>query len=319
MRLNRKISEELAKLAVGDIFVSEPLRNHCTWRIGGPADLLVEPRSFEQLSQLRRYINKHKIASIVIGEGSNLLFDDAGFRGVVVKIGHSLSALNIDGTRVQAEAGIAVPRLARAVGLAGLTGIEHIIGIPGTLGGLIVMNGGSRRKSVGEVVRMVEAMDCHGEIHGISHEECGFSYRRSVFQESDWLVTRAKLELEYGDASAIRGEMLGVLRERRRKFPRRLPNCGSVFASTVEMFSKVGPPGKVIEEAGLKGLTAGGAQVSRKHANFIVNMGNAMAKDVCELIRQIRKKVHGNTNFWMPCEVKYVCCDGTVKAAHEVV
>lgn len=319
MTPGRKVLEGLGELDVGDICEQEPLGRHCTWRIGGPADVLVEPRSIEQLSRLRRYIDDNNIASIVIGEGSNLLFDDAGFRGVVIKIGRSLSALSINGRMVRAEAGVAVPRLARVVGLAGLTGIEHIIGIPGTLGGLIVMNGGSRRKGIGEVVGMIEAIDCRGEIHRMSRDECGFSYRRSVFQESHWLVVRAELELEYGDVSKIRVEMLEILRERRRKFPRHLPNCGSVFVSGGRLYERFGPAGKVIEDAGLKGLMVGGAQVSDKHANFIVNTGNATASDVRELIRRIRQKVHDNTNLWMPCEVKYVCCDGTVKAAHEVV
>jgi UDP-N-acetylmuramate dehydrogenase len=303
----------------GDIHRNELLSRHCTWRIGGPADVLVEPRNLEQLSRLRRYIDDNNIASVVIGDGSNLLFDDAGFRGVVVKIGRSLSAFSIDGRMVRAEAGVAVPRLARVVGLAGLTGIEHTIGIPGTLGGLIVMNGGSQRKGIGEVVMTVEAMDCRGEIRSKGRDECGFSYRRSVFQESDWVVVRAELELQYGDASAIQAEMLEVLRERRIKFPRHLPNCGSVFVSCGRLYERFGPPGKVIEDAGLKGLWVGEAEVSSKHANFIVNRGNATAADVRELIRRIRKKVHDNTNLWMSCEVKYVCCDGSVRAAHEVV
>jgi UDP-N-acetylmuramate dehydrogenase len=313
----KKVLEGLVELDVGDICEQEPLSRHCTWRIGGPADVLVEPRSIEQLCRLRRYIKACEIVSVVIGDGSNLLFDDAGFRGVVIKIGRSLSALSIDGRMVRAEAGVAVPRLARAVGLAGLTGIEHTIGIPGTLGGLIVMNGGSRRKSIGEVVRMVEAVDCRGGDHRISHDECGFSYRHSIFQKSDWLVVGAELELEYGDPSVIRKEMLETLRERRRKFPRHLPNCGSVFASTVEMFNAVGPPGKVIEEAGLKGLRMGGAQVSQKHANFIVNMGNATAIDVLELIRQVREAVYNRTGIWMKCEVKHVAPTGEIQPAHK--
>ncbi len=318
MTAERKVLEGLGELDVGDICEQEPLSRHCTWRIGGPADMLVEPRSIEQLSRLRRYIDDNNITSIVIGDGSNLLFDDAGFRGVVVKIGRSLSAFSIDGRMVRAEAGVAVPRLARAVGLAGLTGIEHIIGIPGTLGGLIVMNGGSRRKSIGEVVRMVEVVDCRGGIHRISHEECGFSYRRSVFQESDWVVVRAELELEYGDASAIRGEMLEVLRERRIKFPHHLPNCGSVFMSGVELYERFGPPGEVIEEAGLKGLRVGGAEVSSKHANFIINTGSAKSSEVRELVRQVRAAVYKRTGIWMECEVRHVSPIGKVVGLEKV-
>ena len=157
---------------------------------------------------------------------------------------------------------------------------------------------------------MVEAIDRVGEVHKMNRHECGFSYRRSVFQESHWLVVRVELELQYGDAIAIRGEMLEILRERRRKFPRHLLNCGSVFVSSGRLYERFGPPGKVIEDAGLKGLTAGGAEVSRKHANFIVNTCNATASDVRELIRQVRAAVQEKTGIWMECEVRYVAPDG---------
>lgn len=309
---NRKVLEGLVELDVGGIFAREPLSRHCTWRIGGPADLLVQPQNLGQLSRLRRYIDDNNITSIVIGDGSNLLFDDAGFRGVVVKIGRSLSAFSIDGRMVRAEVGVSVPMLARAVGLAGLTGIEHTIGIPGTLGGLIVMNGGSRRRGIGEVVRVVEAMDCRGKIRRMSRDECDFSHRRSVFQESNWVAVRAELELEYGDAGVIRVEMLEVLRERRRKFPRHSPSCGSVFKSTPEMYNTVGSPGKVIEEVGLKGLRVGGAEVSNKHANFIINTGSAKSSDVRELVRQVRAAVYKRTGIWMECEVRHVSPSGKV-------
>lgn len=308
----RKLLEKLAELDVGDIYLEEPLRKYSKWQIGGPADLLVTPRNIQQLCRLRRHINDNKITSVVVGRGSNLLFDDAGFRGVVIVVGRLLSAFEINGKTVRAEAGVAVPRLARAVGLAGLSGIEHTIGIPGTLGGLIVMNGGSRRESIGEVVKIVEAMDSNGEIHEMSREQCDFSYRHSIFQKSDRLVVRVELELEYGRAAAIRKEMLEVLRERRKKFPRHLPNCGSVFASSDRLYERFGPPGKVIEDAGLKGLRLGGAQVSRSHANFIVNTGNATSRDVLELIRQVRTVVHDKTGIWMKCEVKFVGTDGQI-------
>ncbi|MHC4069698.1 MAG: UDP-N-acetylmuramate dehydrogenase [Planctomycetota bacterium] len=307
---------DLGKLNVGDICVSEPLKKHTTWKIGGPADFLVCPLNIKQFQKLRQYIHNSNIASIVIGRGSNLLFDDAGFRGIVISVGQAMSAFSIEGVRVRSEAGISVPRLARAVGLAGLTGLEHTIGIPGTLGGLVAMNGGSHRRNIGEVVETVEAMDCMGQICKFKQEKCSFSYRKSIFQDSSLIVVRVEMKLKRGKTDLIRAEMLRDLRERRSKFPRRLPNCGSVFASTVEMFHTVGPPGKLIEDAGLKGLRVGDAEVSHKHANFIVNMGNAKATDVCELIRQIRKRVHDNTNFWMSCEVKYISSDGTVQTIY---
>lgn len=181
------------------------------------------------------------------------------------------------------------------------------------------MNGGSRRKCIGDVIRMVKAMDCRGEIHKMNRDECNFSYRHSVFQEADWLVVGVELELKYGEPGAIRKEMLEILRERRRKFPRHLPNCGSVFVSNGPLYDRFGPPGKVIEDAGLKGLRVGGAEVSRKHANFIVNIGGAKSSDVLELIGQIRAAVHNRTGIWMECEVRCLAPTGQIWSVHEIL
>ncbi len=311
-------ADELAKLDVGDIRLSDPLCEHGTWCIGGPADILVQPHNPEQLSKLLRFLDEHGAPMAVIGDGSNVLFDDAGFRGVIVKIGRRMSAYGIEGTTVWAEAGIAVPRLARAVGSAGLSGMEHTIGIPGTLGGLIAMNGGSEHKSIGSVIRNVRVMDRKGRIRTLSRSKCEFSYRHSIFQTSKDIIIRAKMDFGRRDGASIRNEMLEIIRIRRAKFPLDLPNCGSVFSSSEEMFNTVGPPGRLIEEAGMKGFRVGGAQVSEKHANFIVNTGGATAADVGELIRIAREKVHDRTGYWMACEVKFLPSNGSMRPAHEV-
>ena len=300
------LTKKLKALKVGRVYDDQLLKNHCTWRIGGPADVIVEPETTDQLCLLRKFICDNKINSIVIGQGSNLLFDDRGFRGIVIKIDGFLSNFRIENKIVRAETGVAVPRLARAVGLSGLTGIEHTIGIPGTLGGLVAMNGGSRRKSIGEVINFVEVVDCCGDIRKMNKDQCGFSYRKSVFQESDLILVNIEIELEYDDPTVIRSRLLKNLRERRQKFPRREPNCGSVFLSTKDLYEQVGPPGKVIENAGLKGLRCGGAQVSNKHANFIINTGTATAADVKKLIEKIKKTVYDKTGKQLQCEVKYI-------------
>jgi len=300
------LSKKLKALKVGRVYDDQLLKNHCTWRIGGPADVIVEPETADQLCLLRKFIYDNEINSIVIGQGSNLLFDDRGFRGIVIKIDRFLANFCIEDKIIRAESGVAVPRLARVVGLSGLTGMEHTIGIPGTLGGLVAMNGGSQRKSIGEVINFVEAMDCCGDIHRMNKDQCGFSYRKSVFQESDLILLSIELELEYDDPAVIRDRLLKNLRQRRQKFPRREPNCGSVFLSTKDLYEQVGPPGKVIEDAGLKGLSVGGAQVSNKHANFIINTGTATAADVKELIEKIKKIVYNKTGQQLQCEVKYI-------------
>jgi len=300
------LAQQLEELGVGYVCSSVPLKDHCTWRIGGPADVIVEPQTIEQLCLLRKFIYDNKVNSLVIGQGSNLLFHDKGFRGIVIKITRAFSELSIKENIVTAQTGIAVSRLARTLGLKGLAGIEHTVGIPGTLGGLIAMNGGSRRKNIGQVVRSVNVVDLQGKCLTLSQSECGFSYRASVFQKKDWIIVKAQLSLEHDDPVQIRKRLLEILRQRREKFPRHEPNCGSVFLSTKELYRQAGPPGRIIEDAGLKGLRVGGAQVSTKHANFIINTGNATASDVKELIEKIKTAVHKKTNQQLQCEVKYI-------------
>jgi len=200
--------------------------------------------------------------------------------------------------------------------LAGLAGLEHTIGIPGTIGGLVLMNGGSQRKGIGENVRRVEVVSCEGRAVVLNREECAFSYRRSALQGTGVVVVRVELECERQDSREIRRLMLDDLRERRRKFPRKVPNCGSVFLSTSEMHASVGPPGKIIERAALKGARIGDAEVSHQHANFIVNHGSASSRDVLALIAHIRQVVNRQIGFNLCCEVRYVSPEGVIMPAH---
>jgi UDP-N-acetylmuramate dehydrogenase len=302
----------LGSADIGDFTLDEPLQNHCSWRIGGLADLLVEPHSIQQILNLQRLATQAGLPLVVIGEGSNLLFHDEGVRGVVVKIARKFSQFSINRNCVVAESGIWVPKLSRAVGRAGLTGMEHTIGIPGTLGGLILMNGGSKRKSIGTNVRKVWAINRQGEIICLQQNECQFSYRDSIFQNSGSIITMVELACEAGEPRLIRSEMLNTMRERRSKFPLKEPSCGSVFKSNPQFYETIGPPGKAIEETGLKGLRIGDAQVSHKHANFIVNLGKAKAFDVLELVRLIREEVFKRTNYILECEVRHVSPSGKI-------
>jgi UDP-N-acetylmuramate dehydrogenase len=307
---------QLAKTVSCACVFDAPLAEHNSWQIGGPADLLVEPENAEQVASVVRFANSHRIPLIVIGEGTNLLFDDAGLRGIVLKLGHNLSRIAISNNRITVEAGAWVPGLARKAMQAGLAGLEHIIGIPGTIGGLVLMNGGSQRKGIGENVRRVWIVDLEGELLELSREECSFSYRQSALQDTGAVVVKAELECEREQPQRIRRMMLEDLRERRHKFPRKEPNCGSVFLSTSEMHASVGPPGRIIEEAGLKGMCIGKAEVSRQHANFIVNRKGATSKDVLSLIAHIRQVVHEKIGFELCCEVRYVSPDGEIMPAH---
>ncbi len=315
----REALEALAGQDVGSVRFDEPLRDLGNWRIGGPADLLVEPHHTDHILRLLEGTREAGLPLVVIGDGCNLLFGDEGVRGVVMKIGRHISQLDIDGETIRAEAGIWIPGLARAVGAAGLTGIEHVVGIPSTLGGLIVMNGGSLRRSIGEVVEWVDVIERDGRRHRIPGDECGFGRRTSRFQTSDSIVIGAELSCARGDRREIRRRMLEILGDRRRKFPLKLPNCGSVFVSGGDIYHEFGPPGAVIEQAGLKGLRIGDAEVSHLHANYIVNRGRARAVEVLEVIDRVRRTVFKSTGIWMDCEVRFVSPDGDIRPAHEVL
>jgi UDP-N-acetylmuramate dehydrogenase len=310
------LAAELEVVSRSPVYAQAPLTQFSRWRIGGPADYLVDLRSGPAVPDTLAWLNARGIPVIVIGDGSNILFDDAGFRGVVLRIGRALHRLEIRGTAVTAEAGHFVPRFVHAVASAGLAGAEHAIGIPGTLGGLVAMNGGSRRKGIGENLTRVRGCTLTGIPFELSQAECKFRYRNSVLLETGAVVIESDFEFTPGDKAAMRKDMLSIMRERRAKFPQRLPNCGSVFVSDPAMYATVGPPGKAIEETGLKGVRRGGAQISPLHANFIVNVGNATSADVLGLIALIRQSVFDRTGFHLQCEVRHISPEGVVRPAH---
>lgn len=258
----------------------------------------------------------HDLPMFVMGDGSNMLFDDQGFRGLVVMIGPALDGFAVLGSRVQAGAGLWVPDLARRLMRAGLAGLAHVVGIPGRLGGLVVMNGGSQRKGIGTHVHAVTVVRPDGTVARLEHGVLDYAYRRSALQGSGNIVTGVELELAPGDPGAIRREMVAILAARRAKFPKNLPNCGSTFLSDPAMYERVGPPGQAIEAAGLKGLAIGGAQVSPLHANFIVNRGGARAEEVLALVALIRETVREHTGFAMDCEVRYLTETGEEHPLH---
>jgi UDP-N-acetylmuramate dehydrogenase len=287
------------------------------WKIGGPVQLLVEPSSVAELARAISLINQNlDIPSIVVGDGSNLLFDSKGFNGVVIKIGNALSSVSFSGTTVTCEAGAWVPHLAYQLSSKGLTGLEHICGIPGRIGGLIYMNGGSNRRSILENTVSVDLINAKGEIETEYAKDLPFSYRTSPFQGDGRIIASAVLQLEQSERKSVRKAMRNILASRRKKFPRKLPNCGSVFLSDPAMYDIIGPPGYAIEKVGLKGRKKGGAEISPLHANFIVNNGNAKSDDVLYLIHLARRLVFEDTGFLMDCEARYISPQGDITQAH---
>ncbi len=315
--LSNAIIEQIKDSLPGRVFTNVKLSSVSRWKIGGMADCIVKPKSSEEVSSLIHFLKIQKIPYIVIGSTSNLLFSDNGLRVVAIQIGEMMSDYEISGNRVWTQAGKWVPGLARNVAQAGLSGIEHTAGIPGTIGGLICMNGGSQRKGIGSNIRTVTAVSPNGDVQSFNTDDCNFAYRASVFQENEFVITEAQLEFsERKDYVNIRDEMLEILRSRRAKFPQRLPNCGSTFISNPQIYEKYGPPGAVIEELGYKGYRKGDAVVSNEHANFINNIGNAKATDVLLLIKKIQKDVYKKTGFEMKAEVKFVDENGNIKPAN---
>lgn len=309
--LKRDLSKRYGKAVRFNVSLAEISR----WRIGGLADAVITPRNVEELAELRAWLYSNNLPSVVIGATSNLLFADEGLRAIAIQIGGScLSNILIEDRRVIAQSGIWVPGLARKVMRAGLSGLEHACGIPGTLGGLVYMNGGSQRKGIGDHIEYVGSIDEQGRTTVRSFRQCEFAYRSSIFQRLNEVIVDVGLVLDRADDKReVRSNMLKIMRGRRKKFPQKLPNCGSVFVSNPSMYEMVGPPGRAIEGCELKGLSYGKAQVSNMHANFIVNNGDAKAGDVLYLIRMIGKKVMEKTGFIMEVEAKFVSPEGEIQ------
>lgn len=313
----RLIASDLQRLKLAEVREDEDLRAYSRWRCGGRAALIVEPRSKHAVAPLLSYFFERGIAWAVIGEGSNLFFDDEGVRAPLIKLGQRAGALEVDGHTLRADAGVWAPAVALSAMRAGLGGIEHTVGIPGTFGGLVLMNGGSLRQGIGDHVEEVEVAERNGAIRRLQREQCGFAYRRSALQTSRCIVLGASLALAPADRAAMLRRMLAIMASRRRRFPRDLPNCGSVFVSDPALYERIGPPGRVIEQAGLKGVRIGDAVVSAQHANFIVNAGNARSADILALIAHVREAVAARTGHLMRCEVRFMRATGEVREVHE--
>lgn len=297
---------EIQKICPGGVACDVSLASISQWRVGGYADLVVRPSTVLELSNLRRWFHLNRFEHVVVGATTNLLFSDDGLKVPCIQIGSRLSGMTIYDDTIHVLAGTWVPHLARSLMRHGLAGGVHFCGIPGSLGGLVCMNGGSQRKSVGDSVVCVESVTDSGIIISRLANECDFSYRGSIYQSNNEIISSAIMRFDFSDKKIIRRDMLAVLAGRRRKFPRKLPNCGSVFKSNPAMYESVGTPGSVIEEAGLKGYRIGGAQISMHHANFIVNVGAATAEDIMRLIRVVKDAVYDRTGYALVPEVCYI-------------
>ncbi len=316
--VNKNLIKELKNIAPECVKCNVPLKNISWYKIGGNADVVVEPDNIQNAAAIIRHLRKHNVLFTVIGAASNILFDDEGYHGVIVRISaNNFNEINFEKNGVVcAGAGIWVPTYVHNVINHGLKGCIHAIGIPGTLGGLIIMNGGSLRKGIGEQLVEVTIINENGEIEKLSNKDCRFGYRSSSLQKTDCIIISATFCYESGNKNELRKQALELLIERSKRFPRKLPSCGSVFLSYPEMYDIIGPPGKAIEDLGFKGKTQGGAQISPIHANFIVNTGNAKAMDVLNLIYQCRAAIMQKSGFDLKCEVRFLPSNEELCQAH---
>ncbi|MGA8943193.1 MAG: UDP-N-acetylmuramate dehydrogenase [Thermoactinomyces sp.] len=298
----KQIIEELKNIGIEDVRVNEPLSRHTTWKVGGPADLLIYPRNKEELERAMRVVNQHKLPWWTIGRGSNLLVRDGGIRGVVFKLDKGFDHLNIDGTRVTAGGGVSTILLATMTARKGLTGLEFAGGIPGNIGGAIYMNAGAHGSDISKVLHSATVLLETGEWVTLSNKEMEFRYRTSVLQTKlKGILTEASFILEYGELEEIMSRLTSYKEHRRKTQPLQYPCAGSVFRNPPGDYA-----GRLIQEAGLKGCRIGGAEVSSMHANFIINRGNATAQNVLQLIEHIRNTIKEKYGVCLEPEVQVV-------------
>lgn len=283
------------------VFLNESMQKHTTFKIGGPADMLVCPRTTEEIKTILQYCAHNQVPCIIIGMGSNLLVMDKGIRGIVVQIGDHFNACSVDGDAIQAQAGIRLSALAKTAARHALTGLEFAEGIPGSLGGAVLMNAGAYGGEMKDVITEVEAIDPAGNIKTFAAGEFGFDYRHSIFQENHYIVLAARMQLQKGIQEEIFAKMQAHARSRREKQPLEHPSAGSTFKRPKDFF--VGP---MVEELKLKGFRIGGAEVSEKHAGFIVNRGGATAADVLQLMQKIQQEAKKRFGVDLQPEIRII-------------
>lgn len=297
----KKIIEELRANGVGKVKENEPLSNHTTIKVGGPAEIFVEPDSIDKLLKTMDIVQKYQLPWRVIGRGSNLLVSDEGIAGVVIKLGKGIDHLEIDGTKVRVGAGYSFIVLANALGRKGLSGFEFAGGIPGSVGGAVYMNAGAHGSDISKILEKARVLFPDGTVEWLTNEEMEYSYRTSVLQKKrPGIVLEAVFDLEEGDREVIAAEMKKHRTYRRDTQPVK-PCCGSVFRNPLPEHA-----GKLIQDASLKGYSIGGAQISELHGNFIVNNGSAKAADVLALIRHMKETVLERNGIEMHTEVEIV-------------
>lgn len=299
----RQILEKLEKIIPKEkIKQNEPMKEHTSFKIGGPAEIFIKVNTIEELKNILSFSKDYEIPFTIIGNGSNLLVLDKGIKGIVIKLELKEIKINkIDEQKLEiiVDNGVPLGLLAQKLLKEEITGFEELSGIPGTIGGAIVMNAGAHGKEMKDIVTQVTAIDYDGNIHTFTNEESEFEYRKSKFSNGEYIILQAKLLLQKGNQKEIKEKMNEYAQYRKEKQPIEYPNAGSTFKRGADFITA-----KLIDEAGLKGYSIGGAKISEKHAGFVINTGNATAQDVLDLVKYVQEKVYEKFDKKIELEIK---------------
>ena len=296
----KKLSTELEKLRDVVVQYHTPLKDYTSFRIGGPADIFLIPLQNRVLPEIIAILNNYQQDFFILGKGSNIIVGDQGIRGVVI-YNARLNNIIIKDSQITAECGVTLAALAKQAMEAGLSGLEFASGIPGSLGGAIFMNAGAYGSEMKDIIVEVDVINHTGDVLTLNKQQLDLSYRHSILQEKSLIASRVKLKLAPGDREQIKAQMKKLNQQRQEKQPLEWPSAGSVFKRPDGYYT-----GPLIEKAGLKGARVGDAQVSQKHAGFIINRGNATARDVIELIKKVQREVYQNSGIKLETEPRYI-------------
>lgn len=282
-----------------NVIIDEPMSKHTSFKVGGKADLFVKAYSLDEIKIVLKVSKENNIPLFVLGNGTNILVKDEGFRGIILQI--KLESIKINGTRVVVESGVKNAVLSQKLIDKSLTGFEFASGIPGTIGGAIKMNAGAYGSEMKDIVNKVKYLDYDGNVHIINNSQCKFEYRHSKFFNENAIILEAELELAKGNKEEIKEKVLELAKQRKEKQPLEYPNAGSTFKRGDGFITA-----KIIDECGLKGYSIGGAEVSVKHAGFIVNKNNATSSEILELIQYVQKIVKEKAKKEIKLEIEII-------------
>lgn len=302
MNINTSMYENIEKIVPKErMLFNEPMSRHTTFKVGGEAACLILLEQEDELLQLVPFLNRIGQDYFILGNGSNLLVGDKGYRGIVIKLGEGMDRITVEGTRIRVQAGALLSQTAAVARDAGLSGMEFAAGIPGTIGGGVVMNAGAYDGEMKQITESVKVMDTEGKILVLDNDTMEFGYRTSIIKNRPFIVLEIVLQMQTKQKEEIQAKMDELMEKRRSKQPLNYPSAGSTFKRPEGYYA-----GKLIMEAGMRGYRIGGAQVSNKHCGFVVNVGGASAADVREVIEEVQERVRERFHVTLEPEVIFL-------------